>query len=142
MKSSQIEKKSYNQGRLKVKIQAVLGYDGLDLRCFEITNEPHKNIKDNNFEAVKLDHCDQELAVVSYSYFGLIGLRHLLVNDVNNCKLLRLRTNNHNVLVAWYSIYVVSTLKFELHRVLRTDQRRKSKTPCSVLTIADKLVRA
>ena len=37
------------------------GYDGLDLRCFEVTNTPHKNIKDNKIEAVKLDHCDQEL---------------------------------------------------------------------------------
>ena len=37
------------------------GYDGLDLRCFEVTNAPHKNKKDNNIEAVKLDHCDQEL---------------------------------------------------------------------------------
>ena len=37
------------------------GYDGLDLRRFEVTNAPHKNIKDNNIEAVKPDHCDQEL---------------------------------------------------------------------------------
>ena len=36
-------------------------YDGLDLRCFKVTSAPHKNIKDNNVEAVKLDHCDQEL---------------------------------------------------------------------------------
>ena len=42
-------------------IQAVLGFNGLDLRCFEVTNAPHKNIKDNNVEAVKLDYCDQEL---------------------------------------------------------------------------------
>ena len=37
------------------------GYDGLDLRRFEVTNAPQKNIKDSNIEAVKLDHCDQEL---------------------------------------------------------------------------------
>ena len=35
-------------------------YDGLGLRCFEVTNAPHKNIKDNNIEAVKLDCCDHE----------------------------------------------------------------------------------
>ena len=34
------------------------GYDGLDLPCFEITNAPHKNRKDNNIEAVKLGYCD------------------------------------------------------------------------------------
>ena len=27
-------------------------YDGLDLRCFEVTNAQHKNIKDNNNEAL------------------------------------------------------------------------------------------
>ena len=37
------------------------GYDGLDLRCFEVTKVPYKNMKDNNIEAVKLDYCDQEL---------------------------------------------------------------------------------
>ena len=37
------------------------GYNGFDLRCFEVTNAPHKSIKDNNIEAVKLDFCDQEL---------------------------------------------------------------------------------
>ena len=37
------------------------GYDCLDLRCFMVTNTPHKNTKDDNIEAVKLDHCDQEL---------------------------------------------------------------------------------
>ena len=37
------------------------GYDGLDLRCFEVTSAPHKNIKDNNTETIKLDYCDQEL---------------------------------------------------------------------------------
>ena len=42
-------------------IQAIFGYDGLDLRYFEVTNAPYKNIKDNNIEAVKLDYCDQEL---------------------------------------------------------------------------------
>ena len=44
-----------------VKYRRSSGYDGLDLRYFEVTNVPHKNIKDNNIEAVKLDHCDQEL---------------------------------------------------------------------------------
>ena len=33
---------------------------GLDLCCSEVTNAPHKNLKDNNIEAVKLDYCDQE----------------------------------------------------------------------------------
>ena len=28
---------------------------------FEVTNAPHKNMKDNNIEAAKLDHYDQEL---------------------------------------------------------------------------------
>ena len=37
------------------------GYNSLDLRCFEVTNAFHKNIKDNNIEAVKLDYSDQEL---------------------------------------------------------------------------------
>ena len=36
------------------------GYNSLDLCCFEVVNAPHKNIK-NIIEAVKLDHCDQEL---------------------------------------------------------------------------------
>ena len=36
-------------------------YDGLDLRCFKVMNAPHKNIKDNYIDAVKLDYCDQEL---------------------------------------------------------------------------------
>ena len=37
------------------------GYNGLDLHCFKVTNAMHKNIKDNNIEAIKLDYCDQEL---------------------------------------------------------------------------------
>ena len=37
------------------------GYDGLDLCCFEVANAPHKNIIDNNIEAVEPDHCDPEL---------------------------------------------------------------------------------
>ena len=37
------------------------GYDGLDLRCFEVINTPHKNLEDDNVEAVKLDYCDQQL---------------------------------------------------------------------------------
>ena len=37
------------------------GYNVLDLRYFDITNAPHKNIKDNNIEPVKLNHCDEEL---------------------------------------------------------------------------------
>ena len=36
-------------------------YDGLDLYCFEVTKPPHKNMKDNNIEVVKLDHCNQVL---------------------------------------------------------------------------------
>ena len=53
------------------------GYNGPDLRCFEITNALHKNINDNtvqccNIEALKLDHCDQEIQC-----FGLICFRHL-----------------------------------------------------------------
>ena len=29
-------------------VQESSGYDGLDLRCFEVTNALHQNIKDNN----------------------------------------------------------------------------------------------
>ena len=70
-------------------------HDSLDLRYFEVTNAPHKNSKDNNIEAVKLDHCDQELqyfhtAIASSSAFVIC-----IASDVNNCELLRLRTNNY-----------------------------------------------
>ena len=37
------------------------GYDSLDLRCFEVTNSTHKNIKESNTQAIKLDYYDQEL---------------------------------------------------------------------------------
>ena len=46
-----------------------MGYDGLDLPCFEVTNAPHKNLKDSNIKAVKLDYCDQEL---QYSFMQLL----------------------------------------------------------------------
>ena len=85
-------------------------YDGLDLRCFEVTNAPHKNMKDNNIEAVKLDYCDQELQYFHTTIFGSLAFVICILNDVNNCELLRLRTSNHYVSVAWYySIYDVPT---------------------------------
>ena len=46
---------------LQIVYRQSSGYHSLDLRRFEVTNVPHKNIKDNNIEAVKLDYCDQEL---------------------------------------------------------------------------------
>ena len=85
------------------------GYDDLDLRYFEVTNAPHKNIKDNDIEAVKLDHCDQELQYFHTAILGLLAFVICIVNDVHYCELLRLRTNNHYVSVAWYSIYDVPT---------------------------------
>ena len=45
-------------------------YDNLDLRCFEVTNASHKNTKNNNIEAVKLDYCDQEL---QYFHTAILG---------------------------------------------------------------------
>ena len=121
-------------GRLKYRRSS--GYDGLDLRCFEVTNAPHQNIKDNNIEAAKLDHCDQELQYFHTAILGSLAFVNCVENDVTNCELLRLRTNNHYVLVAWYSIYdVPTTPKFGLHRVLRTDQHRKSRTPVLVFVL-------
>ena len=49
-------------------IQPVLGLWHLDLRCFEVTNAPHKNIKDNNIEAFKTGSLWSRIAVVSYNY--------------------------------------------------------------------------
>ena len=116
--------------RMQLYYRQSSGYDGLDLRCFEVTNAPHKNIKDNNIEVVKLDHCDQELQYFHTAIFGSLAFVICILNDVNNCELLRLRTSNHYVSVAWYSIMFRLTPKFGLHRVLRTDQRCKSRTPC------------
>ena len=51
------------------------GYDGPEFRCFKVTNALHKNINDIqycNIEALKLDHCDQEIQC-----FELIGFCHL-----------------------------------------------------------------
>ena len=53
------------------------GYDGPELRCFEVTKAIYKNINDNtvqycNIEALKLDHCDQEIQCL-----GLIDFLHL-----------------------------------------------------------------
>ena len=64
------------------------GYDSLNLHCFEVTNAFHKNIKDNNIEAVKLDHCDQELQYFHTAILGLLAFVICIVNDVNNYKLL------------------------------------------------------
>ena len=92
-----------------VKYRQSSGYDSLDLRCFEVTNAPRKNIKDNDIQAVKLDHCDQELQYFHTAIFGSLAFVICILNDVNNCELLRLRTSNHYVSVAWYSIYDVPT---------------------------------
>ena len=51
----------FNTANIIVHIQAVLGLRRSRLTLFEVTNATHKNIKDNNIEAVKLDYCDQEL---------------------------------------------------------------------------------
>ena len=90
------------------KYKQSLSYDGLDLCCFKVTNAPHKNIKDN-IKAVKLNHCDQELQYFHTAILGSLAFVNCIVNDVHNCKLLRLRMNNHHVSVAWYNIYDVST---------------------------------
>ena len=42
-------------------LQAVLGLRRSRLTRFRRNNPPHKNIKDNNIEAIKLDNCDHEL---------------------------------------------------------------------------------
>ena len=47
--------------KLHLKYRRSSGYDSLDLPSFEVTNAPHKNIKDNNIKAIKLDYCDKEL---------------------------------------------------------------------------------
>ena len=83
------------------------GYNGLDLRCFEVTDAPHKNIKDNNIEAVTLEYCNQELQQLHTTVVGSLAFVICIVSDVHNCELLRLQTNNHHVSVSWYSIYEV-----------------------------------
>ena len=107
------------------------GYDGLDLRCFEVTNAPHKNIKDNDIDAVKLDHCDQELQYFHTAIFGSLAFVICILNDVNNCELLRYE----RAITTFQSrgtVFMMFRLtpKFGLHRVLRTDQRRESRTLC------------
>ena len=49
---------------------------------------PHKNIKGNNIEAVKLDHCDQELQQFHTAILGSLVFIICIVNDINNCELL------------------------------------------------------
>ena len=81
----------------------------LDSHCFEVTNAPHKNLKKNNIEAIKLDHGNQELQYFHTAILSSLAFVICIVNDLNNYKLLRLLTNNHYVSVAWYSIYDVPT---------------------------------
>ena len=60
LKENVFEKLSFFVRVVTNKYRRSLGYDGLDLRCFEVTNAPHKDMKDVNTEAVKLNHCDKE----------------------------------------------------------------------------------
>ena len=58
---------------------------GLDLCCFEVTNATHKNIKDNNIEAVKLDYCDEESQWFQATIVNSLAFVISIVSDVNNC---------------------------------------------------------
>ena len=83
-----------------------------------------------NIEALKLDHWDQEIQC-----FGLIGFRHLHR---------KWREELRTITCIWYvwsnlCIMFRLTLKFGLHRVSRTDQRRKSRTPCTVVIVYSKI---
>ena len=115
-----------------MRIQAVLGLRRSRLMLFRDYERTRKNIKDNNIEAVKLDHCDQELQYFHTAIFGSLAFVICILNDVNNCELLRYE----RAITTFQSrgtVFMIFRLtpKFGLHRVLRKDQRRKSRTPCS-----------
>ena len=82
----------------------VLGLRRSRLACFEVTNAPHKNMK---------DVC--------------------IVSDVNNCGYERTITKFQSCGTVFMMFRLA--LKFGLHRVLKTDQRRKSRTPCSTFVL-------
>ena len=74
-------------------LQTVLGLQRSRLTLFRGS---YKIIKDNNIEAVKLDHCDQKLQwFYTAAILDIPAFVICIASDVNNCELLRLRTNNH-----------------------------------------------
>ena len=109
------------------------GYNGLDLCFFEVTNAPYKNIKDNNVEAVKLDHCDQELL---HFYTAILGSLALVISILSNVTIANYYDYGRTIikLQSRGTVFMMFrlALKFGLRLVLRTDQRRKSRTPAYV----------
>ena len=89
------------------------GYDGLDLRCFEVTNAPHKNKKDDNVAAVKLDFVIRitvSFIQLLWAYWPLVIC---IVSDANNYE--RTITKFQSRGTAFMKFQLAQ--KFGLHRV-------------------------